>query len=222
VRNPWLDLADHAPYVLAEDREQIERFNCRSRLSERRKLRLEVVPEPYIGSIEAPIFFLKLNPGYSQDDIAFTEDAEARRIWYRNLLHLSLEYPFYALDPTVAWASNARWWRHKLKHLIREFGEERVATNASCIEAFPYHSYGSPGFPGVLPSQRYSFHLVNAAIDRSAIILMANTVKWWKQEVPRLHSYSRLYIATNPQNGHITSGYYPEGYAAVQNVLRQL
>ena len=179
MENPWNHLSETPPYVLPSDIEQVTAFNGRPRLPENKRLQLHVLPEPYIGRVDAPIVFLKLNPGYSPEDIRFTNDEYGRQVWRQNILHQSLDFPFYVLDPALEWAANAQWWRGRLRTILDRFDERLVANTVLCIEAFPYHSAERPGFPGILPSQRYSFSLVRQAIERNALILMANTVGWW-------------------------------------------
>lgn len=207
--------------MLPSDLEQVTAFNGRPRLPETRRLQLHVLPEPYIGRVDAPIVFLKLNPGYSPEDIRFTNDAYGRQVWRKNILHQPLDYPFYVLDPALEWAANAQWWRGRLRTVLDRFDEQVVANNVLCIEAFPYHSAARPKFPGILPSQRYSFALVRQAIERNALILMANTVDWWCSMVPQLRQYELLQIATNPQNGYISPGYYPNGFPQLEHILQR-
>ena len=218
--NPWTELPSSAPYVLPSDAARVGAFNNDPKVPDQRRLRLEIVPEPYIGRIDAPIVFLKLNPGYSPTDIRFTEDPRAREVWRKNILHQALDYPFYVLDPELAWADNANWWKSKIRQVLQIADDRTVANNVLCIEAFPYHSVSAPYFPGVLPSQRYNFALVNQAIDRGALILMANTVNWWHQQVPRLSGYANLFVARTQQGGQITPGYYPDGFPKLERILR--
>lgn len=220
MKNPWIELSETEPYVLPSDLEQVMTFNARRRLSECKRLQLHVVPEPYIGRIDAPIVFLKLNPGFRPDDARFSNDHYAREVWRKNLLHEPLEYPFYPLDPNLTWSSTAMWWRSRLREILELFDDGIVANNVLCIEAFPYHSCDTPGFPGILPSQQYSFTLVEQTIDRGATILMANAVKWWFTQVPRLEGFERLHIARTARGGYLSRGVYPEGFTAMANILR--
>jgi len=104
-------------------------------------------------------------------------------------------------------------------HILHRVDHQTVANNVLCIEAFPYHSYRSPGFPGVLPSQHYSFGLVRRAIERGALILMANTIAWWQTMVPELKGYQHVHIATNPQGGYVTPGFYPQAFDQLVSIL---
>ena len=63
MQNPWGDLPQTAPFVLACDKQAIDDFN-RTATSEH-TIYLDLLPEPYAGNPEARIMLLNLNPGYS-------------------------------------------------------------------------------------------------------------------------------------------------------------
>ncbi len=222
MENPWGDLPTTAPYVLPADRERVLAFNSRPSRLPHHRLQLHVLPEPYIGRIDAPIVLLKLNPRYEPDDARLAEDPRCRAVWRSNALHQPLDYPFYPLDPFLAWTASARWWRRRLGRLIADFGEKLVADNLLCIESFPYRAIGSWTFKGVLPSQEYSFHLAERAMERGALILMANRESAWYRPVPALEGYPRLHPAKVKQGGYVTPGFYPEGFHEAERILRDL
>lgn len=220
VENPWTALPASAPFVLPSDVTAVTAFNDRRAESDCTHLRLGLLPEPFLGRPDAPIVLLRAGPGFTPDDIHFTDHDGGREVWRRNVLHQPLEYPFYPLDPALAWAEHAMWWRRKLRRVLARFDERTVANNLLSIGAVPYHAYRYRGSSPVLPSQRYSLDLVERAIDRDALILMSNTVRYWLDAVPRLHGYPHLHIARVARGGHITPGYYPEGFAHLEQVLR--
>lgn len=220
--NPWADLPDTAPYVLPDDREQVMAFNSRRGLSPIHKLQLHILPEPYIGRADAPIVLLRLSPGYSPLDARFTADARCREVWRRNALHQALDYPFYPLDPFLAWTASAGWWHRRLGRLIGQFGERLLAESLLCIMAFPYHSIRFPGTRGTLRSQQHGFWLAERAVERGALILMAERARVWYRAVPALRHYPRLYHARVKHGGYVTPGFYPEGFQHVERLLRDL
>jgi len=67
--NPWLGLPAEPPFVLAEDRAVLAAFNAK--VNPRTRVETALLPEPYVGRVEAPVFLLLLNPGVSNDDFAF-------------------------------------------------------------------------------------------------------------------------------------------------------
>jgi hypothetical protein len=222
VENPWADLPDTAPYVLPADRERVLAFNREPGRLPIHTLQVHVMPEPYIGRADAPIVLLKLNPGYEPDDARFAADARCREVWRSNALHEPLDYPFYPLDPFLAWTAASRWWRLRLGRLIEAFGERLLAGNLLCIEAFPYRTLRFPGTRGTLRSQQYGFWLAERAVARGALILMANRPRVWYRAVPALKDYPRLHHARVRHGGYITPGFYPDGYPEIERILGDL
>jgi hypothetical protein len=217
--NPWKELGDASPFVLPSDKPKIDDFNRRYANNARRMLRLDIRPEPFIGNFEAPIVLLFLNPGYTAADQQLHVHPEGQALWRVNVLQESTSYPFYMLDPRVAWAPGAYWWRRTLNKLIALADLETVARSVLCVEFFPYHSIGDPGFPGVVPSQHFGFKLVEKAIDRGATILITRSSRAWRDHVPRLNGYHNAYDTRNPQQAIIGPGNYPDAFPIVSHLL---
>ena len=59
--NPWVDLPEESPFVLHGDAAAIARFNARA--NERHRIRLDVLPEPFIGRPDAPLVLLNRTAG---------------------------------------------------------------------------------------------------------------------------------------------------------------
>lgn len=184
-------------------------------------MQLDLLPEPYIGRPDAPVVLLRPGPGYTLDRSQLAANGYGREVWRRNLLHQPLDYPFYALDPALTWSAQAIWWRRKLRQVLAVADERTVAGALLSVAAVPYHAYRYPGSPGPLPSRSYSVALVEAAIDRNAIILISNLVRFWHEAAPRLRGYPHLHIARVPRGGHITPGYYPEGFSRLERLFRE-
>jgi hypothetical protein len=218
--NPWKSLPNEAPFILPSDKSQIDAFNRRYSRNDHRTIRLDIRPEPYIGDINAPIVLLYLNPGYTADDQHLNAHDDGRDLWRGNVHQEPIPYPFYMLDPRVNWAPGARWWRRTLNKLICVSDLETVSKKVLCIEYFPYHSKGDPGFPGTVPSQLYGFHLVESAIDRGAVILATRACRAWREQVPRLNGYRNGFDTRNPQQAIIGPGNYSEGFSIVCELLR--
>lgn len=221
--NPWLNLPNSALYVLPEDRPYIERFNSgRTGTNENYHIHLDVRPEPYMGRPDAPVLLLNGNPGYGEDAIPFHQhDTYFIASHRRNLLHETSEYPLYLVDPKNSMSSGYVYWAPYLRELIVDVGREKVAKQLFIVEYFPYASraYGF-GTRTVIPSQRYSFHLVREAIKRQAIIILMRKKKEWVEAIPELLTYPAFYILNNPQRVYITQGNCPDGYPLAVRKLR--
>lgn len=195
--NPWRSLPDEAPYVLPGDALAIDAFNRRA--NEDHRVHLELLPEPFFGSPDAPLVVLGLNPGFDP------RDEEAHRTpWFqqalrRNLAHEHGPFPFYYLDPAVADTPGGAWWLRRLREPIAIAGLACVASRILCVELFPYHSRHYGRVPP-LPSQAYGFQLVERAIRRDALVVAMRSWRLWRQAVPALASYTRVVRLRSPQN----------------------
>lgn len=76
LANPWLALPTSAPFVLASDAPLVERFN--EPAAPPLKIETSLLPEPYVGPVDAPIVLLTLNPGVSAGDFALHADSTFR------------------------------------------------------------------------------------------------------------------------------------------------
>ncbi len=216
--NPWRHLPRQPPYVLPPDASAVASFNRRA--GEDHAIRTELLPEPYLGDPAAPIVLLNLNPGFSELDHQLFDDPLGRALCLDNLLHRPMGYPFYLLDPRIANAPGARWWRARLGAPIRAAGVEAVATRVCCVEFFPYHSRKYRSVGRVLESQRYSFRLVEDAIERRALIVAMRSRKLWCEQVPRLRAYDRLHACANPRRPYISTGNLPAAFPTIERILR--
>ena len=220
MQNPWLDLPFEPPYVLPQEEEAVSLFNASA--GETHQFHCELPPEPYLGNPEAKILLLNLNPGFSTHDAAFYAYEHVRQVWRKNLLHEDLRFPFYMLDTAIPQhTAGPKWWSKKLKEPIKLAGREAVAHKFCCIEYFPYHSRRYGGFKTILPSQKYSFHLVERAIVRKAVIIMMRNAKAWFAAVPELKNYDLLFHVNSVQNPAISRNNCPDGFPLIADILRQ-
>lgn len=216
MHNPWLSLSKTHPFVLPSDLADIEQFNLTA--NDAHRIHTDVFPEPYIGTPDAPIVLLALNPGYcEQDKIVQTQPDFAEAYW-KSLRFEPQPYPFYYLDPRFHHTPGSRWWRIHLRALIEESTLLAVAQNILCIQIFPYASI-KHGFPKPIPSHTYAVALVNKAIDRKAQIVIMRHVRPWHRLVPALNSYPNLHHLNSPRSVHITPNNCPTGYHAIQSIL---
>lgn len=227
--NPWLELSANPPFVLESDIKSIESLNARSNVHQ--QVQMELLPEPYIGRLDAPIVILLLNPGYSPWDERLYETPEAKELWRRNIHQEFLEYPFYMIDPAYIASIPSEvprikprvgpfWWKNTLNQLARVTSDHVVANEVCCIEYFPYHTVRKPQRGELLPSQHYTFFLVKQAIARGAVILLGRNQEWWFEAVPALANYQNLFKAVNKRQSVIGRGNYPQAFDVVSNILR--
>ncbi len=217
MNNPWHTLPNDGALVLPADRPAITRYN--SAVPTEKQIHLDLMPEPFLGSPEAPIVLLALNPGFSPDDYQWHQQEHFRKLSLGNLIHAPMQYPFYLLDPSISASPGAQWWRKRLRRLIEAYGADSVARSILCVEYFPYHSkeYGRR-VPSV-PSQQYSFHLVASALWRGALVIVMRAWNTWRVAVPALERYALLYRLKSPRSPYISLRNCPEGYHAIRKLL---
>jgi len=215
MNNPWSDLPEIPPFVLACDRQSVLYFNTTAKPEY--KMHLEVLPEPFTGNPQANIVLLNLNPGFYERNETFFQDPSYEYFVKTNRANLNHErqtFPFYHLDPNNTQSPGYYWWSRKLKQLINLYGAQKIANEISNLEYFPYTSrhFGCNKF--ILASQRYTFYLLEEALKREATIILMRGRNLWEQAVPTLQQYP-YFTLNSAQNASISERNCPRGYAEI-------
>jgi hypothetical protein len=88
--NPWVEIKPKMKsYILKKDAKKLEE------LKKTCQFRLELLPEPFLGSLDAPVVLLNLNPGYNKNDIIFHKQKLFQQLSLANLRQINSEYPFF-------------------------------------------------------------------------------------------------------------------------------
>ena len=204
-RNPWLALPTKPPFVLPDDWESIEEFN-RKNTKKNLSLQTEMLPEPFIGSLDAPLVILLQNPGDGahEEDMArhrMPDFQQKVRACHRQEV---VPYPHYSVDPKEKGPGGV-WSRRKLKWLIDKFGHSTVALGVVCLEFVPYHSKNFAHSRLHLPSQDFTLQALQRAIRRKATIIIAmGKGRDWMKAVPALANYRLLFRTSSSQNAKIS------------------
>ena len=204
MKNPWLDLRNESPFVLDCDREKIHLFN--QSVKARHKLRVDIIPEPYLGHPTAPILLLNLNPGYSPKDKWIHAEKSFAAASMASLAIQKQAYPFYLLNPAFSKSPGHQWWTRRLQSLIAEYGVDLVAKKVCCVELFPDHSISFNKRCLGVPSQAYGSHIVRSAIERGALIVQMRSRALWEAAVPELGGYTKRIFLKNVQSPYISRG----------------
>jgi DNA-binding CsgD family transcriptional regulator len=221
LKNPWAGLSRdrQGEYIADCDREAIRKI--RPGAGRNFQLRLDLFPEPYTGDPRAKIILLNLNPGTSGDPAEDKKDMKKLQPYAeKNIIHQTQDYPFYPLNPKLQSTGAYRYWTKILEHPIQDAGAERVAKNVCCIEYFPYHSL-QYRVNDRIPSQDYSRLLVENAIRRGALIIIARKRRVLMEQIPALavHKAAGKVLFTNScANIKITRKNLP-GYDKVIDIL---
>lgn len=241
VRNPWFALPDSPPFVLADDKGAIEAFNQKA--GKHARIQTNMLPEPFVGSLNAPVFILQENPGAGggEEDFALHRQPEFQRRVRACHQQLPSQFPHYFLDPDTE-GPGAQWTRQKLKPLIETFGLRVVASGVCVLEYFPYHSENFAHGRLSLPSQTFTFDALRAAVGRGAIIIITRGRTLWEKAVPELITHTLVFETSSKQNVVISPKncrfdalpYYkdqepvepphdrPSGYEAIEAALRKV
>jgi hypothetical protein len=204
--NPWKRISPEPPFVLQEDRPHIESFNSTHGNNDDRRINLYYTPEPRLGSVNAPLVILQLNPSWGKHEpYGPTSDVilqELESIKDENYPHLGI-------------ITNNTWWVPRIRQLMNESGisKERFSQSICSIEYFPYRSIKFYHGGLKLPSQHYTFALVRERLASGAIIIVMRGYRFWVSAVPELatHMNQTVFRTKNPQCTYITRGNLPEG-----------
>lgn len=197
MENPWKALPEHE-LVLPEDRSHVDAFN--RDVDSKYRLNTAVLPQPFLGPRDARLVILALNPGKR----GWTDGPYARAL--RDDLTSDHGTPFPPLREEFV-SGDGSWWKTCLGAIATsaERPISSLADDVLSIEFLPYHSISYRTVPVTLPSQRYSFGLVRAAIERGATIVVLRGRRSWTVAVPELLK-ADVVFSGNPRVGAISPG----------------
>lgn len=221
MKNPWLDLPEEAEFVTAADRPYVDAFNRSVRAHSALRLRLDLVPEPWMGNPRrARVLLLALNPGFTPDDRKWHAKPGYRQAALANARLEKANLPSYLLDPDWAASPGGTWWRKRLRALAEAVGSvgdeialakawKCLASRLATVEFHGYHSTSSRPLPVTLPSQHFGFDLVRRAVEQERLVVVARGWREWSIAVPELERAQhrgRVLRLKNPQSTYVTPG----------------
>jgi hypothetical protein len=193
MKNPWLgfDLRTYAKrYVNPIDDAVVDAYEIKQRGPEF-QLATHLLPEPWVGRLDAPVVMLLANPGIAEreDDPSWSPSAAERHRGQATLRMKKLDLPYYWLDEELADTDGYAWADHLLKRLIADAGRENVARNLVTLSAHAYHSHMFDDRFRSLPSQRFTIAALRRAIANDALIVAVRARKYWFSAVPELEQH---------------------------------
>ncbi|GBE23192.1 MAG TPA: hypothetical protein ENH00_13530 [Actinobacteria bacterium] len=213
IPNPWVHLPATPDFVLPEDAPQVYEHNARR--GEDYQLQLHVLPESFLGPVDAPVVLLSLNPGYVASDVDDYAPEKRAEMIRGSLTHqLGRDEAFYFLTDKFAGTGGHYWWNKKLAPLIRQVGIENVRRRVQVLEYSSYKSHRYWDLPDALPSQRYTFQLARDALARGALIVVMRSYERWHGAVPELDN-GNVHRLKNRQNVTIGPGNCPTGFDGI-------
>ena len=199
IESIWNEIPDSPPYVLTEDKEKVLMYNLTCKNPEF-QIKLDLLPEPFIGNIKSKIYLLSLNPGYSEENIEEHKSKPFINTIKCNYLQEIKDFPFYYLNPKLKEFSGSKWWLSKLKSLIKHSSIEQISKSICCLELFPYHSKRYNHNELNLKGSNSSIEIIKKGIEENKLIIIMRSRKLWEKIIPELRQYKRLIVLKNPQN----------------------
>ncbi|CAN5332306.1 hypothetical protein BH09PSE5_BH09PSE5_06980 [soil metagenome] len=221
IQSPWGELPRRAPYVLPLDAPFVNAFNSGAE-GTRAEIVTSLLPEPFFGNPLAPVVLLLLNPGIGTRDAEHHKNRKFAVALRRAICEPGMTSHFHLLDETNG--PGRTWWSRATKPLRNVLTETAVFNGLFCVEFSPYHSETFSHGHLRLPSQQYSFSLVEAAMQRGAEVVCMRGERCWNGALPGLASYRRLHRFSNPRSSSISLANvvgFPRIVAAIERAERR-
>ena len=213
----WHSLPDKAPFVLDHDLPAIFRFN--QKFEPRFHYDLNLYPEPFVGSLSAPIILLALNPGLSERDYQVHADEHLLETIRNSALQSPLCSRHYYLTDSFSSTPGGEWWRAKLRWLTDDLGMEAVSTAMCCIQLYPYHSREFHSIPEETSTVLHVRQVLLDQLRLGKLIIVMRSWRQWASRVPELHDYERVIRLRNPRNPCLSPGNLGDSYEMVREAM---
>ena len=214
MRNPWLDLdlrpSDAPHFVLPGDAAVVDAYMAKQRGPDF-ELATHLLPEPWVGRLDAPVVVLLANPGVAEreaDPQWRPSVAEFHRA-KTTLRAKKLAMPYYWLDEELAETDGYEWAEQLFKRLVADAGREAVGNNMLTLSSHPYHSSMFDDRLRALPSQRFTLAVLRRAIANDALVVALRARKYWFTVLPELEAHEargRVIRTAAVQNSTLVPG----------------
>jgi len=221
--NPWTGVISDKVLVHPEDAPYVNELNRLYRDDKDHQIETRLPPSPCIGYFEAPLVVLLANPSFITEDVATQQEP--------NNLELILAAattaggtPFWTLTEQGQKIDTNHWWTKHTRDLAEVVGGfKALSSRMLSVELHAYHSpkWSSPLM--TLPTQHFSFALVQQAMDRDATIVVARCQNYWYASVPGLSKYKRQVAnLKSPRSAHLSrKNLGDKGFRLVEKALTQ-
>lgn len=217
--NPWLQFNSVDSKIHPADISIIDNFNKKAK--ENFKYHLNLLPEPYIGSLDAKIIVLALNPGFNEKDFNYHSKEPFKSIHQKNLNQDKVDFPFYYLNPQLKETPGSKWWYKKMHWLLEEFGQEKISKSICCLQYTPYHSKEFKYTKETFETQKFTKKTLESHINSNSLIVLMRSRKIWTELCPSLQKYKNVIEMKNPRNPTFSPGNLGENaYDQILNFIR--
>lgn len=205
LKNPWTEIPDQPDFVLPQDEPFIRSYNALCEEGASLWINLKHTPEPRQGPVAAPVYILLANRSYTPEELDGASNREEERLALASIRDDG--------TPHLGISSGNPWWRKTVGQLARRVGADKAARGICSVEFFPYPSKRFGHGHIRLPSQQYTFGLVERAAKEGRIIIVTRSAQEWFGAVPELarRLHSSVFLGKNVQRTFITPGNLPEG-----------
>ena len=191
MENPWKNIENKTSDYIADCDKSVKKIYD--------KFDLTIIPQPYMGDpINSEIFLLNGNPNDGGSHKNFILDH--REIVIKNLKHEITDYPLYGINNEFKGYFIFKWWQEKIFPIINVVEDaKKVSKNIFVAEYLPY--FRDRYINGLtIPSQKYTFDIVDKAISDGKIIIIMRAKRDWENSLPKLKDYKNKFVLHNPQN----------------------
>lgn len=223
--NPWSPLTWNGKEFYASiDSQFLKNYDSYCVLHKKTNdLRLDCLPEPFVGDPDANVYLLNGNPGFDNVEPSFTPDSSYKNIVQDSLNHNIAHIKRIGFDPFIYFNnlalstnpsvihSGCDWWQKRTNEFRQDIKKANKEPKIFDIEFIPYHSDNLTQISrylsatGNLPySANYSNYLIQKAIDEEKTIIIMRMKKEWLKRIPNLANCKNLYYLSSRQNVCIT------------------
>jgi hypothetical protein len=209
MENPWKNISEETSKYIADcDKVVIKKLDLES------KFDFSILPHPYMGDpVNAEIFLLNGNPNIGApnkgiDHKIFTK--EHKDIVLNNLEHKIVDYPLYGINGAFKNYFVFKWWFKHLEPIIKKIkNPQKVSKKIFEAEYVPYFS--DKFIPVTVPSQKYTFDIIERAIDNNKVIIIMRGKNEWENAIQNLNNFCNKFVLHSAQNVIISSGNLDDG-----------
>lgn len=159
------------------------------------------LPEPFFGRFLARVVVLMLNPGFAADGVHVPESAAHEERLRGSMVTGDSPHLHLARN---AEGNGAEWWTRATRALSSATSKEAVSEQLLALEFSPYRSIRFGHGHYRLPSQAFTFSLLQSALQRNCEVVVARGFEWWVGAVPELAAYPRLHSLRSPQQSALS------------------
>ena len=198
-KNPWKNISWQNT-IANVDKCHVAPFFVGMGKSATQQLHNALLPEPFHGDLNANVYLLNGNPGFSDKDYKLIGDKTIESHIQDTLTQKPAHVPMMWLDSNFNGNPAYKWWTQKLKNITLHKPNPKICV----IEYIPYHSKSLPSLPP-LPSDAFVDWWIRDAMLKDKWIIIMRCKKQWLNRIPQLTAYPKLLECTNPQNPVVSS-----------------